>query len=112
MSFAACISEPTDAQYPGVFNSDFSVNLEAWMRDALAKLAYGGDCPPDIQPPAAAGLAAARYRAVDVALSQLVIPADLHLGTDEHKTFGPITVNRRGNPASTASSRVRPFSSR
>ena len=101
LPFAACFSEPalaaSDPSYRGVFNSRFSDTLEAWGRDALAKLAYQGDCPNSILPNGTGGNAAQRYHAVDVALSQLQIDLGLQLGTDDHDSVAGIKINRRGD---------------
>src|SRR5581483_142520 len=89
LRFAGC--RANDSTYRGVFNSDFSDNLEGWGRDALAKLAYAGLCtgsPSEVTE---------RYRAVDLRLSQLSIPSDLRLGTSIGKTtYGPVAVERKG----------------
>ena len=90
LKYAACRpDEGPNSVYKGVFNSNFPDNLQAWGRDALAKLAYTGDC--------ANMTASARYQAVDAALFHISIPGDLHLGTTvDPTTYVGITVERRG----------------
>lgn len=52
----------------------FDTQLQAWGRDALAQLAYTGDC--------AGKNAATRYQSVDARLAQISVASDHFLGTD------------------------------
>jgi len=100
LRYAACRPEEPNNGYIGVFNTNFGWNpgatggtgffgLESWGRDALAKLAYTGDCPTTT--------AADRYRKVDAALSQISIPSDLQLGTTVDRTsYAGFTFERHG----------------
>jgi hypothetical protein len=79
----------------GVFNSDFSTNLEGWAGDALEKLAYPGACDTsDSNLQTASG----RFDAVDKALAALTVASGLELGTSVDTTkYGIYTVERTGD---------------
>lgn len=98
LQFVACLPEaspPPPSTYQGALNSNFGDMLEEWGQDALAKLAYTGNC--------GGSLAADRYRAIDQALSTISNEdKNSHfrlLGTDVQPptSFGPVTEVRYGD---------------
>jgi hypothetical protein len=98
LRFAACRAEPASpmpGDFQGALNSDFSTNLEAWGLDALAKLAYTGECGSDAAP--GTQTAAGRFAAVDGVLAGLTIAPGLVEGTSVSQVTSGIDLERRGD---------------
>jgi hypothetical protein len=98
LRFAGCRPEPASpvpGDYQGVFNSDFSTNLEGWGLDALAKLAYTGECGSDAVP--GTQTAAGRFAAVDSVLAGLTLAPGLVEGTSVSLFTSGIAFERQGD---------------
>ena len=121
LQFGACRSEPPFTPtkgFIGVFNTSFDLNcpggtitagqcsnsatafygFESWGHDALAKLAYTGDCPTNLAG-GGGGTAEQRYAAVDAVLAQINVDPNANLGTTipQEKYAGVLEVQRNGD---------------